>query len=286
MNSGLVDLFGSDNESESTTTTTTPPKSTNSYLPPEVEKGNIEYKLKLIDPSPTRFEHLVSQMKWRLQEGLGEAIYEIGVADNGYLKGLDESEMKQSLETLKKMAQRLGASVNIIRERTVEDEKKTAEVLIRRVPEDSQFIDIRIAVLGNVEVGKSTLISVLTYDELDNGNGRARLNLLRHIHEIQTGHTSSISKEIIGFNDSAEVQNFGNCRTTEEIFENSSKIISFIDLAGHSKYMKTTVFGLTGYAPDFTMLVINANSGIGKPSLLCFFMSIFLSNILFLSGYF
>lgn len=27
--------------------------------------------------------------------------------------------------------------------------------------------------------------------------------------------------------------------------------------------MKTTVFGLTGYSPDFTMLVINANSGIG-----------------------
>lgn len=84
--------------------------------------------------------------------------------------------------------------------------RKTAvEVLIRRVPDDSQFIDIRIAVLGNVECGKSTLISVLTYDELDNGQGRARLNLLRHIHEIQTGHTSSISKEIIGFNDAAEV---------------------------------------------------------------------------------
>lgn len=26
--------------------------------------------------------------------------------------------------------------------------------------------------------------------------------------------------------------------------------------------MKTTVFGLTGYSPDFTMLVINANNGI------------------------
>lgn len=64
----------------------------------------------------------------------------------------------------------------------------------RKVPEDSQFIDIRIAVLGNVESGKSTLVSVLTHGELDNGNGRARLNLFRHPHEIQTGRTSSISK--------------------------------------------------------------------------------------------
>lgn len=48
-------------------------------LPPEPEQGNIEYKLKLINPSSQRFEHLVTQMKWRLREGHGEAIYQIGI---------------------------------------------------------------------------------------------------------------------------------------------------------------------------------------------------------------
>lgn len=38
-------------------------------LPPECEQGNIEYKLKLVNPTSARFEHLVTQMKWRLQEG-------------------------------------------------------------------------------------------------------------------------------------------------------------------------------------------------------------------------
>ena len=38
-------------------------------LPPEAAEGNIEYKLKLINPSQSRFEHLVTQMKWRLREG-------------------------------------------------------------------------------------------------------------------------------------------------------------------------------------------------------------------------
>ena len=99
MNAGLVDLFGDDDES------------TNSFdedqiqdlvaLPPEIEQGNVEYKLKLIDPSPMRFEHLVTQMKWRLQEGLGEAIYQIGVEDNGSLSGLTENEINKSIETLK-----------------------------------------------------------------------------------------------------------------------------------------------------------------------------------------
>ena len=55
-------------------------------LPPEPQLGNIEYKLKLINPSKQRFEHLVTQMKWRLREGQGEAIYEIGVSDCGHLQ--------------------------------------------------------------------------------------------------------------------------------------------------------------------------------------------------------
>ena len=96
MHAGLVDLFGeSDSSSEEEF-------DLEKSLPPEVEKGNIEYKLKLIDPSPTRFERLVTQMKWRLQEGLGEAIYEIGVGDNGSCIGLNDADLAQSLDTLKK----------------------------------------------------------------------------------------------------------------------------------------------------------------------------------------
>jgi GTPase len=180
------------------------------------------------------------------------------------------------------MADRLGASTTVIRERHIEDManskkcKKSAEVLIRKVPDDSQFIDIKIAIIGNVESGKSTVVSVLTHGELDNGCGRARLNLFRHPHEIQTGRTSSINNEIMGFDDLGRVQSFANCRTSEEICEKSSKIVTFIDLAGHQKYMKTTVFGLTGYAPDFNMLVINATNGIGElffPCLLIIFVN-------------
>lgn len=73
-------------------------------LPPEPQLGNIEYKLKLINPSKQRFEHLVTQMKWRLREGQGEAIYEIGVSDSGQLHGLIDADMATSLGTLTQMA--------------------------------------------------------------------------------------------------------------------------------------------------------------------------------------
>ena len=49
----------------------------------------------------------MTQMKWRLQEGQGEAIYEIGVKDNGVLAGLTDHEMKASMDTLHTMASRL-----------------------------------------------------------------------------------------------------------------------------------------------------------------------------------
>ena len=43
-------------------------------------------------------------MKWRLREGQGEAVYEIGVEDGGTLVGLTNTEMKASMSTLRTMA--------------------------------------------------------------------------------------------------------------------------------------------------------------------------------------
>lgn len=66
-----------------------------------------------------------------------------------------------------------------------------------------------------------------------------------------------------------QVVNYSDSRTAEEICESSSKMITFIDLAGHHKYLKTTIFGLTSYCPDFAMLVVSANTGIGECCLTC-----------------
>ncbi len=108
---------------------------------------------------------------------------------------------------------RLDASVAILRERDVGPldgmdtgpRLRIAEVLLRKVPDNQQFIDLRIAVLGGVDAGKSTLLGVLTQGEMDNGRGKARLNLFRHLHEVQTGRTSCISLDVIGFDSAGQV---------------------------------------------------------------------------------
>ncbi|KAL1492702.1 hypothetical protein ABEB36_010918 [Hypothenemus hampei] len=233
-------------------------------LPPEPQLGNVEYKLKIVNPSKQRFEHLVTQMKWRLREGNGEAIYEIGVEDNGILTGLSRRDMSASLQTLKQMAVKLGATTTLLREKVLENKRIVAEVLIRKVPDDQNNIEIRVAVLGNADAGKSTLLGVLTQGNLDNGRGRARLNMFRHLHEIQSGRTSSISHEILGFNSEGNPINYSSSEliTAEEICDSSTKLVTFLDLAGHKKYLRTTIQGLSGYSPHHAMLVISSASGV------------------------
>ena len=104
--------------------------------------------------------------------------------------------------------------------------------------------EIRIAVLGNVDSAKTTLVSTLTNKILDDGRGSARSKVFKHQHEKDTGRTSSISFRYIKVND--------------------EKYISFIDLAGHEKYFKTTVHGLNGGLADFAILVIGSNMGVLK----------------------
>uniref|UniRef100_A0A1I7ZC12 Tr-type G domain-containing protein n=1 Tax=Steinernema glaseri TaxID=37863 RepID=A0A1I7ZC12_9BILA len=236
-----------------------------SYLQPENDLGNVEYKARLTNISASRLQHLITQLKWRLREGQGEAIYEIGVEDDGAMKGLEEKELEESLGTLQKMAEALDASLVTLSERDVtpagsKTKKQVVEVLVRKVPDSQQFIDLKLAVIGCADAGKSTLCGVLTYGELDNGHGKVRLNLFRYLHEIRTGKTSSICMDVIGFDSTGSLVNYKK-HSVEDIVECSSKLITLIDLAGDRKYMKTTIYGLTAYAPHFCALVVNAKTG-------------------------
>ena len=49
--------------------------------------------------------------------------------------------------------------------------------------------------------------------------------------------------------------------TAEEISDRSTKLVTFMDLAGHRRYMRTTVQALSGYSPHYAMLVVSAGGG-------------------------
>ena len=104
--------------------------------------------------------------------------------------------------------------------------------------------ELRIGVIGNVDSGKSTLIGVITKNVLDNGRGSARQTILKHPHEKKSGRTSSISQNFLKLN--------------------NDDCINFIDLAGHEKYLKTTIKGLSGYFLDYVIIVVGANMGVSR----------------------
>jgi GTPase len=110
--------------------------------------------------------------------------------------------------------------------------------------EDKYIDQLRIGVLGNVDSGKTTLISVISHKILDNGRGLARKKVLKHNHEQETGRTSSITHTYY--------------RADE------TKLISFIDLAGHEKYYKTTIFGANCCSLDYIVLLVGANMGVSR----------------------
>eukprot|EP00616_Rhizochromulina_sp_CCMP1243_P000562 CAMPEP_0118962752 /NCGR_PEP_ID=MMETSP1173-20130426/967_1 /TAXON_ID=1034831 /ORGANISM="Rhizochromulina marina cf, Strain CCMP1243" /LENGTH=544 /DNA_ID=CAMNT_0006911045 /DNA_START=55 /DNA_END=1686 /DNA_ORIENTATION=- len=126
--------------------------------------------------------------------------------------------------------------------------------------------EVRVAMIGNVDSGKSTLIGVLTSASLDDGRGLARSVMLRHRHEQENGRTSAVSVELMGYRDGEQVvpQARHHHQRWTEIVENSDRAISLIDLCGHERYLKTTVFGLTGMMPDFALLVVGANMGVQR----------------------
>ena len=231
----------------------------------ESEYGNIEYKLKLCKDNPKRIEELTSQMAFRINEGNGECIYILGVSDDGALIGLSEEEYKFSFSILKKIADNNKSNIIEISNKEVEDtnKKKIYEILIREDIE-SKYIDIKVAVAGNVDSGKSTLIGVLINNKFDNGRGSARLSVFNFPHEIKTGRTSSIAHQILGFNSNGDTINTDAKMDWTDIVKKASKIISFYDLAGHEKYLKTTILGLSSSFPDLCIIAIGANMGITR----------------------
>lgn len=130
--------------------------------------------------------------------------------------------------------------------------------------------DIKVVVCGPVDAGKSSLIGVLNNGILDDGRGRSRNLVLKHHHEISSGRTSNITvntfTQIINDNRMNINKNgklVNSIKISNEI-EYRDKLINLIDLAGHEKYLKTTVFGMLAYYPDYGIVVIGANTGITK----------------------
>ncbi|KAI0377116.1 P-loop containing nucleoside triphosphate hydrolase protein [Hypomontagnella monticulosa] len=229
----------------------------------------------------TAQQKLAEYINERLLEGHGEAIFDLGFENNGETMRLTKEEWDVALKRLKETAKKERADCDILLTKNVgghveaestaagnqaKDTDCTGKILLRRAPATiEEVIETRIAVVGNVDAGKSSMLGVLVKGDLDDGRGKARVNLFRHKHEIETGRTSSVGMEIMGFDTMGNVitsDTPGRKLSWEEIGKRSAKVITFTDLAGHERYLRTTVFGLLSSSPNYCLLMVAANNGL------------------------
>eukprot|EP00557_Chaetoceros_sp_GSL56_P001191 CAMPEP_0176491218 /NCGR_PEP_ID=MMETSP0200_2-20121128/8310_1 /TAXON_ID=947934 /ORGANISM="Chaetoceros sp., Strain GSL56" /LENGTH=728 /DNA_ID=CAMNT_0017888623 /DNA_START=96 /DNA_END=2282 /DNA_ORIENTATION=+ len=139
-----------------------------------------------------------------------------------------------------------------------ENEKSTS------ITETLTARNIRVAVVGNVDAGKSTLIGTLTTSSLDDGRGRSRTTIMKHRHEIETGRTSTATSHLLGFRHSGEpiagkdTIRVNKRKSEDEVARESYRIVTLLDLAGHEKYLKTTIHGVSAGMCDYSMILVNS----------------------------
>ena len=235
----------------------------NKKLPPEVEKGNIEYKLKVNAKSKARQGSLQSQMRWRIAEGeaingIPEAIYYVGIDDNGCLGNQTITELKSSIEEIKNIADEIGAKIDSKIIKKI-DSSFVAEIKVRRFIEAEQKDEIKVCFIGSSGVGKTSIFANICYNIEDN-DGIGRKSVLRYAHEKEDGITSSIINEILGINNE-EVLNYTDFSDSEweNIYKNSDKIINIVDIPGDHKYYKTGFYGFLSQKPDYCVFVFSAD---------------------------
>ncbi|KAM0717423.1 hypothetical protein Q7P37_007275 [Cladosporium fusiforme] len=125
---------------------------------------------------------------------------------------------------------------------------------------------LRVTLTGPTMSGKSTLLGTLTTSTLDNGRGSSRLSMLKHRHEITSGMTSSVTQDLFGYQDvgsDVEVINYATENIASWIDVHAaaagSRLVFVSDSAGHPRYRRTTVRGLVGWSPHWTLLCIPAD---------------------------
>lgn len=195
----------------------------------EDDEGDVEYKWRLTGISATRFQHLVTQMQFRVSEGRGQCLYELGVSDDGTPRGLTRRDFDESVRTIQRMAAQLQLEVTVLQccavSRTATASGKSAsqstnsspppttvsaqqpaqtgeaeellcgEIMVSR-RQSSSGHDLSVAFCGAVGCGKSTLMAVLLTARLDDGCGGTRQSLFNHKHELDSGRTSSLASRV------------------------------------------------------------------------------------------
>ncbi|KAJ7925310.1 GTP-binding protein 1 [Mycena leptocephala] len=260
-------------------------------VPPDTAAGLLEIEEKiltaLLSNAPADHDLARDLLAGLLTQHSGEYVFRIGLQPPhaklfaGELTDDVEgwtgvSRTEQELDVIQKGIQttveEVGGKTSVLFETRTGPHPRLSLLLRLPPPNVSLTPEVRCAVVGNVDSGKSTTLGVLTRGALDDGRGRARVGLFRHKHEIETGRTSSVGMEILGFSPSGAPILPNTANSTDPDVIRREKLgweeisIQVVSLDGFDtpnlRYLKTTLYGLTSGAPSCVILMVGANAGL------------------------
>lgn len=206
-------------------------------LNPEIEEGNVEYKRFLINIDDSRLEQLSTQMRWRLEEGDNEAIYYLGVNDNGSVYQMNQNEKEETLKNFNLLVEKNQAEIISFEN----PNELYFKITIRKV--NPILPEIRVVLLGDSESGKTTFLANLILSKSFSEKIDPRIYMMNHKHELESKKTSSVNCNYVVYN----------------------KIkYAFIEAPGYPEYSRTKFKLLLGTCPDIVLLFVNSNGSPNK----------------------
>ena len=165
--------------------------------PEEDDTGNVEYKFQILPTSKDRFDRLVTQLSWRLTEGGGTCVYELGVLDDGTLAGIPLEDMRKSLFNLCAMAQLLGAEAEIRRLMIIGADHKNDSFLYVLSDNDEAFkvLDLGKGLPDTKSTTGITIVNDLLKIRLDSVHNNGLFRLQPNAHNLHRGNTSANEHE-------------------------------------------------------------------------------------------
>lgn len=214
----------------------------------------LEFALNFLVPCQERKDRIQSQIQEKLRESQ-EYHLTLGLGQSAEPLGLSSQEVDRAFVTVQEIAQGINAEASML-EKVDNPEGVTGHILLRNIQKNLN--DIRIALIGESQVGKSTLVGVLSKGVRENGKGSARNAILLHKHEKKQGITASVSQHSVHFDSQGKI--LKPSKKPSQLIQSSSKIITLIDLPGLDKFKSTLLNGLISQSPDYAALMIDPST--------------------------
>ena len=212
----------------------------------------------------------LSQIKWsKLQSLIDETIhqyhschYELRI----YNIDSDKEAISHILSNVKSISKSLNCTCDIIKTKEgifgIFFEFLINEIKNELTEKENNIIihqnEVKIGVFGEESSGKSTTLSVIVNEELDDGNGKMRKLNFRFQHEFISGKTLSISHLIFGLDKN---NNRIHTKDNSEMIKNSYKLINLYDMGGSEKAMKNTLSLISPDYIDYALLFVDVKNG-------------------------